>query len=234
MKTLEVCLSPELIHQHQLGGKVVVVVDIFRATSCIVTGLASGVTAIRPMEEVEACKKLGEQGYLTAGERGGIKVPEFDMGNSPFEYQSENVKGKKVAISTTNGSQAIVKSQEAEDIIIGAFLNLEAVSEYILQAKKDVVIHCAGWKGTVNLEDTLFAGALIDECAEEMNPRGDSALLAHQLYIGNHENLFGIAKQSGHAERLAGFGIEKDLEFCMTVDEYSVVPKLVDEELVDS
>ena len=228
MKTIEVCLSPELIHQHELTGKVVVVVDIFRATSCIVTGLASGVTAIKPVAEVDECKELGKQGYLTAGERGGIKVPEFDMGNSPFEYQADEVKGKKVAISTTNGSQAIVKSEGADEIIIGAFLNLEAVSEYILQSKKDVLVHCAGWKGTINLEDTLFAGALIDECAEEMKPLGDSALLAHQLFVGNHENLLGLAKQSSHAERLAGFGIEKDLEFCMTLDEYSVVPRLIE------
>ncbi|MEP5613021.1 MAG: 2-phosphosulfolactate phosphatase [Cyclobacteriaceae bacterium] len=232
MKTVEVCLSPELIHQHELGGKIVVVVDIFRATSCIVAGLANGVTAIKPVAEVEECKELGAQGYLMAGERGGIKVPEFDMGNSPFEYQAEEVKGKKVAISTTNGSQAIVKSAGADEIVIGAFLNLEAVSEYILQSKKNVLIHCAGWKGTVNLEDTLFAGALIDECAEEMKPAGDSAHLAHQLYVANHENLFGVAKQSSHAERLAGFGIEKDLEFCMTLNEYAVVPKLLEGELV--
>lgn len=232
MKTLEVCLSPELIHQHSLVGKTVVVVDIFRATSCIVTGLASGVTAIKPVADVEECKKLGNQGYLTAGERGGIKVPEFDMGNSPFEYQSEGVKGKKVAISTTNGSQAIVKSSAAHEIVIGAFLNLEAVAEHLLQAKNDVVIHCSGWKGKVNLEDTLFAGALIDECAEEMKMVGDTSHLAHQLYVGNHDNLFGIAKQSSHAERLTGFGIEKDLEFCMTLNEYQVVPLLVDDELV--
>lgn len=232
MSTVEVCLTPELIHQHALTGKVVVVVDIFRATSCIVTGLANEVASIRPVAEVEETLKLGKEGYLMAGERGGVKLKEFDMGNSPFEYQSESVKGQKIAISTTNGSQAILKSAEADQIIIGAFLNIDAVAQYLLQSKKDVVIHCAGWKGTVNLEDTLFAGALIDECAEELDPTGDSALLAHQLYIANHDNLFGIAQQSGHAERLAGFGIEKDLEFCMTLDEYHVVPRLVGEELV--
>ena len=230
MRTQEVCFSPELIHEYDLNGKLVVVVDIFRATSCIVTGFANGAESIKPVGEVEECKELGKQGYLTAGERGGIKVPEFDMGNSPFEYQN-SVKGKKVAISTTNGSQAIIKSLGAEAIIIGAFLNLEAVSEYVLQSKLDVVIHCAGWKGTVNLEDSLFAGALIDECAEELEPKGDSALIAHQLFIANHDNLLGLAKQSSHAERLAGFGIEKDLEFCMTENEYAVVPILQDDEL---
>ena len=233
MKTIEVCLTPELIHQHDLKGKLVVVVDVFRATSCIVTGLANGVKAIRPVGEVEEAKTWGKKDYLMAGERGGIKVPEFDMGNSPFEYQSEQVKGKKLVISTTNGSQAVLKSEGAEEIIVGAFLNLESVAEYVLQSKSDVLIHCAGWKGTPNLEDSLFAGALIDECAEEMKPIGDAALVVHQLYIGNHENLFGIAKQSSHAERLAGFGIEEDLEFCMAESEYQVVPRLVDGELIN-
>lgn len=232
MRTIEVCLTPELIHQHHLKGKVVVVVDVFRATSCIVTGLANGVKAIRPVGEVEECKQLGAQGYLTAGERDGKKVDGFDIGNSPFEYLDESVKGKKVAISTTNGSQAIIRSKEATQVIIGAFLNLEALMEYLLQLPQSVVVHCAGWKGTVNLEDTLFAGALIDECAEELTPIGDSATLAHQLYISNHENLLGLALQSSHAHRLKGYGIEEDLEFCLEDSKYQVVPKLVGEELV--
>ena len=232
MNTIEVCLTPDLIHQHTLKGKLVVVVDIFRATSCIVTGLASGVKAIKPVAEIDECKALGKEGYVMAGERGGVMVEGFDMGNSPFEYQSEELKGKNVAISTTNGSQAIIKSAEADEIIIGAFLNLDAVTQHILQKKKDVVIHCAGWKGTPNLEDTLFAGALIDECAEERMPVGDSALVAHHLFIANHENVLGLALQSSHAERLKGFGIEEDLEFCMEDSTYQVVPKLVDGELV--
>ncbi len=231
MRTIEVCLSPELVHQNQFEGKIAVVVDIFRATSCIVTGLASGLEAIRPVGEIEECLELGKKGYLTAGERGGVKIKDFDMGNSPFEYQSPEVKGRKVAISTTNGSQAILKSSQAEEILIGSFLNLEAIAEYVLESKKDVIIHCAGWKGTVNLEDTLFAGALIDECAEEMETSGDSAVLAHQVFIGNHDNLLGLGKQSSHAERLSGFGVEKDLEFCMELNTYPIVPKLIDGEL---
>ena len=232
MRTIEVCLTPELIGQHILKEKIVVVVDIFRATSCIVTGLAEGVTAIRPVGEVDEAMKLGEEGYVKAGERGGIKVDGFDIGNSPFEYQSDLVKGQKVVISTTNGSQAIIKSKEAHQILIGAFLNLESLIDYILQVPQNIVVHCAGWKGTPNLEDTLFAGALIDECAEELTLTGDSALLAHQLYISSHENLLGMALKSAHAERLRGFGIEDDLEFCMQESHYQVVPVLDGDELV--
>ena len=232
MRTIEVCLTPALIHQHELKDKVVVVVDIFRATSCIVTGLASGVKSIRPVGEVEETKALGKQGYILAGERGGKKVEGFDMGNSPFEYQSELRKGKKVAISTTNGSQAILKSHGASQVLIGAFLNLESLMEYLLQIPQHVVVHCAGWKGAPNLEDTLFAGALIDETMEELTPVGDSAIIAHHLYVSNHENLPGIALDSSHAKRLRGFGIEEDLEFCMEDSKYQVVPKWVAGELV--
>lgn len=232
MRTIETCLTPELIHQHELKGKLVVVVDIFRATSCIVTGLAHGIPSIRPVSEVAETMALGKEGYLMAGERDGKKVEGFDMGNSPFEYQHKDVKGKKVAISTTNGSQAILKSSGSEAILIGSFLNLEALTEYILQLPLSVVVHCAGWKGAPNLEDTLFAGALIDECAEELKLTGDSAQLAHQLYISNHENLPGLAMQSSHAARLKGFGIEEDLAFCMEMNKYQVVPRLVEGELV--
>lgn len=232
MRTIEVCLTPELIHQHELKGKVVVVVDIFRATSCIVTGFGNGVKSIRPVGEIEETLALGKQGYIMAGERGGKKVEDFDLGNSPFDYQDESLKGKKVAISTTNGSQAILKSKGAAQILIGSFLNLESLIEYVLQLPQSVVVHCAGWKGTPNLEDTLFAGALIDECAEELTISGDSALVAHQLYIVSHENLLGIALESSHAKRLKDFGIEEDLEFCMEDSKYKVVPKLVGEELI--
>ncbi len=232
MRTIEVCLTPDLIHQHDLKGKVVVVVDIFRATSCIVAGLANGVKSIKPVSEVEEAKLLSQKGYLIAGERGGQKIQGFDMGNSPFEYLDEAVKGKKIAISTTNGSRAIIKSAEAAQILIGSFLNLEALTEYILQLPQNIVIHCSGWKGTPNLEDTLFAGALIDECSEEMKSVGDSALLAHQLYIANHENLLALALTSSHADRLKGLGIDDDLELCMEDSKYHVVPKLVGGELV--
>ncbi|MDE0472759.1 MAG: 2-phosphosulfolactate phosphatase [Ekhidna sp.] len=232
MKTIEVCLTPELIHQHDLKGKVIVVADIFRATSCIVTGLAAGVKSIRPVGEIEEVKALARQGYIMAGERGGKKVDGFDMGNSPFAYQNTAIKAKKVAISTTNGSAAILKSVEASQVLIGAFLNLESVMEYLIQLTQSVVIHCAGWRGTPNLEDTLFAGALMDEVMEEFTPLGDSASIAHQLYISTHENLSGTALGSSHAKRLINYGMEEDLAFCMETNKYSVVPKLVGEELV--
>jgi 2-phosphosulfolactate phosphatase len=231
-KKIDVCLTPELIHQHGLQNKIVVVVDIFRATSCIVSGLSTGVSFIRPLSGIDETLEWGAKGYITAGERGGLKVDGFDMGNSPFEYMRPEMNGKKVAISTTNGSQAILKSLAADEILIGAFLNISATAHYITSKHKDVVVHCAGWKGAVNLEDTLYAGALIEKLTDGYQASGDSAILAHQLYLANQHDLLAISQRSSHAERLAGFGVIKDIAYCVQMDEFDSVIKLVGEELV--
>lgn len=220
---VEVCLTPELIHQHQLEGKLVVVVDIFRATSCMITGMAQPIRGIYPVESVEECIHNGEKGMVMAGERGGQKIEHFDIGNSPFEYLEAQWHGRDICISTTNGTLTIKRSEKAKKIIIGAFLNLKATAEYILNQPLDVVIHCAGWKGTPNLEDTLFAGALVKLLLPHFELKGDSSYLALALYQNNQDNLLAAAENSGHAHRLAGFGIKKDIEFCMKLDLYDLV-----------
>lgn len=231
MNKIEICLTPELIHQFTLEGKVVVVVDIFRATSCMVTGLAHGIEAIYPVGSVAECFALGEKGMITAGERGGQKIEGFVIGNSPFEYMKEELQGQSVAVTTTNGTKALLASLEADEILIGAFLNISALTSYLSDLHKDVVIHCAGWKGTVNLEDTLFAGALVDELKSSHQTDGDPAILAHHLYKANQNNLLSIAKSSSHARRLESFGIEQDITFCMDHSLYSVVPAYKDGKL---
>ncbi len=230
-KSVEVCLTPELIHQHELGGKIAVVVDIFRATSCIVAGLHYGVNSVTPVGSVEACLSLGKQGFVTAGERGGQKIEEFDIGNSPFDYQNPDFIGRDVAITTTNGTMAIERSRNADEIVIGSFLNLSPTAGYLKSQNKSVVIHCAGWKGTPNIEDTLFAGAMIDRLGLDLS--GDSSRMSLDLFKHHEEDLLSIAKVSGHARRLAGFGITKDIEYCMNVDEFKdVVVGMVDGRLV--
>ncbi|MFY0608138.1 MAG: 2-phosphosulfolactate phosphatase [Cyclobacteriaceae bacterium] len=232
MRKIEVCLTPELIHQFDLDGKYVVVVDIFRATSCMVSGMSNGVEAIHPVATVEECVALGNEGMITAGERGGVKVEGFDMGNSPFEYLEASVVGKSIAVSTTNGTRTILASLEGKEILIGAFLNLKATAQYLTKQDCDIMIHCAGWKGTVNIEDSLFAGALIAALAETHEISGDPALLAHQLYQANATDLMPIAQASSHAQRLSGFGATKDLEYCMTQDLYDLVPVYQDGKIV--
>jgi 2-phosphosulfolactate phosphatase len=220
---VEVCLTPELIHQHDLAGKLVVVVDIFRATSCMVTGMAHKLGSIYPVATIEECTALGKKGMVMAGERGGKKVEHFDIGNSPYDYMDKQWSGRNIAVSTTNGTITIKKSNGADEILMGAFLNLVATVKYILRQSKDVLIHCAGWKGAPNLEDSLYAGALIEKLIPIYHLDGDSSLLAHALYQNNKDRLLNAAKDSAHAHRLSKLGIIKDIEFCMTLDQFDVV-----------
>ncbi len=232
MKKTAVCLSPELIHLFDLAGHTVVAVDILRATSTITTALAHGVAAIKPVADLEACRQLKQEGYLIAAERGGQKVAGFDLGNSPFSYMDEQLRGKKVALTTTNGTLTIERSRQADHLLIGAFLNISALADKIRQLDKDVIIHCAGWQGSVNLEDTLFAGALIAKLQDTFAPASDDALLAQALYEHHRQDIPGLVRLSSHAQRLAGHGIAKDIAFCLRQDEYQVVPHLENELLI--
>ncbi|HMJ71244.1 MAG TPA: 2-phosphosulfolactate phosphatase [Cyclobacteriaceae bacterium] len=227
MKTIEVCLTPDLMHLYDVSEKTVVVVDILRATSCMVTAFAHGVDCIMPFADLESCRAMSKKGYTTSGERNGEKVEGFDKGNSPFEYM-EDIRGKKVAFTTTNGTQAISKSIEARDVVIGAFLNLSSVSKYLVDGPNNVLVVCAGWKGRVNLEDTLFAGALVAKVKEHISTDYDAAIAAKYLYEIARGNMLEFLKQGSHIKRLNRLGIHEDIVFCLAEDKYDVVPRLKD------
>jgi 2-phosphosulfolactate phosphatase len=231
MKKIEVCLSPDLLHLFDLKGQNVVVVDILRATSCMVTAFAHGIDGIIPVAKLEECKMLQSKGYLAAAERDGLKVEGFDLDNSPFSYMA-NLSGKTIAVTTTNGTQAIDKSKTANEILIGAFLNINSLANYLRQKTENVVIVCAGWKGNFNLEDTLFAGALISILKKEYEVNQDAAIAACSIYESQQDDLFGFVSQSQHVKRLARLDIIKDIEFCLSFDKYQVVPILQGEKLV--
>lgn len=228
MKTIDVCLSPDLMHLYDVNSRIVVVVDIFRATSCMTTAFAHGVRAIIPVAKLDECLALKSEDTYTAGERDGKKVDGFDFGNSPFEYMNAELRGKKIAFTTTNGTQAIVKSLPAKQIIVGAFLNISAVADFLAQSHDSVLVVCAGWKGKVNLEDTLFAGALVEKLKGYIEPDCDAPLAAAHLYAVARHNMAGFLSNSSHVKRLARLGIFKDVEFCLTPDQYNVVPVLKD------
>jgi len=228
MKRIDVCLSPDLMHLYTVTDRTIVVVDILRATSCMTTAFAHGIDSIAPFAKLDDCLAMKAKGYYTAGERDGQKVEGFDLGNSPFEYMDEKLKGKKIAFTTTNGTQAIAKSEGAKEIIIGSFLNLSAVTNYLLKSDDNVLVVCAGWKGKVNLEDTLFAGALVELLKEHIEPDCDAPLAAQHLYNQAKNDLVGFLKNSSHVKRLARLNILKDIEFCLTPDQYHVVPVLRD------
>jgi 2-phosphosulfolactate phosphatase len=223
MNSIEVCFTPELIHLHEVSGKLVVVVDIFRATSTMVAALAHGVTEILPFADLESCRAMQAQGYLIAGERNGLTAPGFELGNSPVAFVEGNYAGKKLAMTSTNGTLAIEKSKGAAQILIGAFPNLQATATYIQSQNLEVLIHCAGWKGRFNLEDSLYAGALVKALNASHANHEDGALAMGSLFAQEGDNLSNYLAQASHAKRLQNHGIEADIDFCLTLNRYEQV-----------
>jgi 2-phosphosulfolactate phosphatase len=224
---VEVCFSPALINLYELKGKIVVVADILRATSCMVAGLGSGIKKIVPVAEKEAVTPYKNQGFLTAGERNGDKIEGFDMGNSPFEFIAPSCKGKSVVMTTTNGTQAIHHSKNADKILIGSFLNLSSIAEKLLSEQKDIIIHCAGWKNRYSLEDSLFAGALLTHLDQKVEIACDAGLSAKITYQAVQNQLVEFVMNSSHAKRLEKLqNHEKDIVYCLSQDKFEVIPSL--------
>jgi 2-phosphosulfolactate phosphatase len=232
MQKIDVCLSPDLVHLYDLAGKAVVVVDVFRATSCMVTAFAHGAVEIIPVEDVDVCASHREQGYLISAERNGVTPAGFDFDNSPFSYQVDRVKGAKICVTTTNGTVALRRSVQAARVYVGAFLNIYSCVGALKAWSGDSIVVCAGWKGKPNLEDTLFAGALIDELVGQYNVADDAALMAWKQYNLASSDLITAVKHSSHVNRLLGLGIEKDITFCLERDRYDVLPHLQGDKLV--
>lgn len=225
-RTIDVCFSPDLIDSFSLEGKIVVVVDILRATSCMVTGIASGVEGIIPVATLDECRSYQKKGLICAAERGGKQVEGFELDNSPFSYMAPELVGKQICATTTNGTLAISKSLVAEQIIIGAFLNLSAVAAYLKDQPNDVIIHCAGWKGKVNMEDSLYAGALIEKLQTTHHLNCDAPHMALKYYQSVKHELLPAVQDSSHAKRLSKIGIQKDISFCLEIDRFEVIPVL--------
>lgn len=228
MRTIDVCLSPDLMHLYPVHDRSVVVVDILRATSCMTTALAFGIESILPVATLDEALSLKSEVTFTAGERDGKKVDGFDLGNSPFEYMQPHLKGKNIAFTTTNGTQAIVKSLGAIEVVIGSFLNIGRVVRHLENTETNILVVCAGWKGKFNLEDTLFAGALVERLQDSLKPACDAPLAAAHLYRSAATNILDFLKNSSHVQRLARLGIEKDIAFCLMPDQYDVLPVLRD------
>lgn len=232
MQQVEICFSPELIHLHELQGKIVVVVDIFRATSTMIAALANGISEIKSCADLEECRAMASSGYLIAGERNGIMAEGFQLGNSPLAYLTGEYEGKNLAMTTTNGTLAISKSQGAEEILIGAFPNLQATVSYIQSRNLDVLIHCAGWKGKFNLEDSLYAGALVKALESTHDAEDDAAIAMKSLYEKEGHDLKKFLSQASHAKRLQNHNIDSDIDFCLTLDLFSLVGKVENESLI--
>ena len=231
---LEVCLSPALLHLYDTKGAVVVIIDIFRATSTITAALDNGAGSVIPVASVEECISIGKSldNSLTAGERDGKVAAGLEYGNSPLEYPRSFVEGKTLVLTTTNGTRLLHMVQDAGMIVIGSFLNLGAICDFLVQTNMNVILGCAAWKDRFNLEDTLFAGAVVESVAQHFEINCDSARAACHLHKASGGNYLGFLKDSSHYKRLAGFGLVKDMEYCTTPNLHPVVPVLRENRLV--
>jgi len=219
--TLFTCVSPALLHLYDVTDTVVVVIDVFRATSTIAAALHNGAEKIIPVETVEGAIEIGmEQGAITAGERDGRIAPGLQYGNSPLEYPTDFISGKTLVLTTTNGTRLLhlALKHGATEVITGAFANLSAVCDYLLATGKNVILGCAAWKDRVNMEDTLFAGAVVSRLQEHFTIHCDASLAAATLYETVKPYFWEFTKRTTHYHRLAAYGLEKDMEWCMTED----------------
>lgn len=234
--TIEVCLSPALLHLYNTKDTIVVIIDVFRATSTIAAALHNGALAVIPVATVDECVAMTGKidGCLTAGERDGQVAPGLQYGNSPLEYPIDFISGKTLALTTTNGTKLLHMVKDAHAIITGSFLNLTAVCDYLIAQGKNVLLGCAAWKDRVNLEDSLFAGAVAEKVKDHFESNCDSVRMTKELYRQSQQYpvLLDFLKDSSHYRRLSAFGLLKDLEYCTTPDQHPVVPLYNGKELV--
>lgn len=225
MKEVRVYLTPEVVSPKLLTDSTCVVVDILRATSSWVTAMGNGARLIRPVNTLKECKSLGHKGFLTAAERGGQRIEGFDFGNSPLEFTENRISGKKIAVTTTNGSRAVRYASNGKEILIGAYLNLKALYQ-VLNNKSSVSIICSGWEGKPGMEDILFAGELVGMLSNTHDYSDDAALIAFELYKKARQRMYFFLSQAMHVKRLLKLGLKKDIDFCLKKDVYQVVPRI--------
>jgi 2-phosphosulfolactate phosphatase len=231
--SLEVCLSPALLHLYDVKNSIVVIIDVLRATSTICTALYNGATKVIPVATVEECVNIGRAiDGITAGERDGKVAEGLVHGNSPFEYPREFIENKTLVLTTTNGTKLLHMAKDAIQIVTGSFPNISAVCDYLISQGQNVILGCAAWKDRVNMEDTLFAGAVVSRVREHFDINCDSATAAETLYNTAKGDIYTYMKQASHYKRLAKYGLEKDITYCLTPDGANVLPIFRNGELV--
>ncbi len=202
-------------------------IDVFRATSAIITALQNGVKEIIPVKDIEDALEYKHKGYITAAERKGEIVEGFDFGNSPFAFMDPALVGKTVVLTTSNCTMAMLQVKHAKKAFAGAFTNISAIAERLYQENEDVLLLCAGWKNKFSIEDSLFAGALADRLIKDydFDSECDSALSSITLYHSVKDNIPEFLKKSSHRRRLGHLNLAKDIEYCLKHDQASVVPQ---------
>ena len=235
MRRLNVCLTSDLFHHYDEGNKLVIVVDVLRATSVISTAFHYGISKLIPVSSVEQAKQyINKEGYIVAAERNAEPIEGIPLGNSPFQYMNDDVKNKRLVLTTTNGTKSI-KLASKHEVISASFVNQDAVYNFIMKSKKDVVVLCSGWKGLVNMEDSIFAGILSDKLLKtnEFQSQCDSVLASVAIKRDAGNDLFSYLEDSAHRNRLKHLNMEADTKFCLNPTfKSSIIPILKNGKLI--
>jgi len=238
MPIVKVCFSPLLYPLYASKETITVVVDILRATTAICTAFEHGIARVIPVPDVEDTYFYKDHDdVIVAAERNGEIVDGFKYGNSPFSYMNGEIKDKTLVITTTNGTQAIEAAKDSEVILIGSFVNFDALTEILRGIDRDVMILCAGWKNRFNLEDTLFAGAVTENLLEagfSYATDSDAALASLSLFQAAKQDMYGFLANSSHRNRLEKLNLEEDVKYCMSLNKTRSVPFLKDDALIDA
>lgn len=225
---IEVCTSPALYKYSKLTNCIVAVIDVLRATSCFSAIFDKGATSIIPVEDLEALFKMKQDEYLTAAERGGVKVDFTDFGNSPTQFLKYDFSGKSIAYSTTNGTKAILlAAKSGNQLVTACFNNLDAAVEAIRNSNKDVLLLCSGWQNDISLEDMACAGALINELNSQKHFQllGDAAYVCEMLWTEKSKEFPKSVQMAEHFIRLKNMGLHEDLDYCFRKNNSVSVPR---------
>lgn len=231
---IDACFSPHLYPIYEDKESIVVVIDVFRATSAICVAFHYGADKIIPVAKVEEAAEYKKQGFLAGAERDAIKLDGFDFGNSPYDYMGDHVKGKTIALTTTNGTQAIEAARQAYKVVIGSFLNIDVLCKWLVKQNRNVLLLCSGWKNKFNLEDSLYAGAVTQKMMElsDNYQLGDGCLALKYLFEQAQHEPVKYLVHASHKERLSRLGLKKDIKFCLTLNAAPVIPILEGKYLV--
>ncbi|MFM1929087.1 MAG: hypothetical protein RL387_415 [Bacteroidota bacterium] len=234
--SLHTILSPQLLDLYEVNDAIVVIIDVFRATSTMATALYNGASKIIPVDSAELCIEMGKQtGGITAGERDGKIIPGLSYGNSPSEYPRSFIENKTLVITTTNGTKLLhmALKQGAKEVITGSFPNLTKVVNFLKEQNSNIILGCSGWKNRFNIEDTLFAGAVIEEIKDQFTIHCDSSFMANQLYNMHKADMPNYIKTLTHWHRLAAYGLEDDMQYCVSKDVAPSLPIFKNGALID-
>lgn len=237
MLSIETCFSPLLFPARMMqGNHIVVVIDVLRATTAFCAAFDRGFRSILPVATLEEARSYKEKGCVVAAEREGNKLDFADFGNSPVAFLRAEKVAEKLVYSTTNGTRAIETGKQADLLVAASFSNLSAVSRWIENKGKNLLILCSGWKNTFSLEDAMCAGALASRLMANKNftTSCDATRVAMFLWKNAESGPEGFAKQSSHYQRLLNKGLSDDLNYCFRMDTSGAVPVMADGVLVNA